>query len=157
MSCHRAVGSSHSSFLIGGTLHTVDHQSMVLESNTKKNRGEAHFYSLPLQNKSYIPVCFFNLDPPVRLRSHVHLLIFMFSTLVFPNDRSQIQVRALAPELSQDWPCKVFSGTQVLLIVIHMYLSTHFDHNTTSTFFHLSQCPRTSNCLPLLYCVPSQS
>ena len=75
------------------------------------------------------PCFFFNFDPLVRLRSHVYLLIssmhrFHVFHTDFPNDRSQIQGRTLTPEFSLDWPCKAFSGTQILLIVIHMSLST---------------------------------
>ena len=70
------------------------------------------------------PRFFFNFDPLVHLRSHVFLLISSMHRIDvfhtdFPNDS-----RKYKPELSLDWLCKVFSGTQVLPIVIHMSSST---------------------------------
>ena len=126
----RQVFSSSSRFLpfillIGGTLCTVGHQSMVLEANTKKKsvhdlkpetrmtlrfarartttRGTKHpqqwrhiAFAQSLVGCLY--PFFFNLDALVRLRSHVYLFYFHVFQTYSSNDRSQIQVRALTPE-----------------------------------------------------------
>ena len=110
------------------------------------------------------PCIFFNFDPLVRLRSHVYLLIssmhrFHVFHTDFPNDRSQIQGRTLTPEFSLDLAVQSLQWyTNFTGCDPHVLVHT-FDHNTTSTS---SIClsaviPKTSNCRPLLYCVPSQS